>query len=61
MLRKTKDAGNQELTKEEHYSRLKWLKAKGFHLDVRQFAKLKEYQNDPELNQHRPTRAPYAD
>lgn len=51
---------SQELTKAEHYANLKWLKAKGFYLDVRQFAKLQEYQQDPELNPE-PKRAWYHD
>ena len=58
---KSKSKKSEPCTKAEHYANLKWLKAKGYYLDARQFAKLQEYQKDPELNSEPQGRRPYAE
>lgn len=56
-----KKAHDSSITKAEHYANLKWLKAKGYFLDARQFAALREYEKDPELNPNPQARRPYAE
>jgi len=59
---KSKSKKSEPCTKAEHYANLKWLKAKGYYLDARQFAALKAYEKDPELNPDEPQgRRPYAE